>query len=335
MLDIEKIWYRGSTVRYALLPLSWLFGVLVFIRRSFYQLGILKTVRLPVPVIVVGNISIGGTGKTPLVEAVAKYFSAKGRRPGIISRGYGGQSKQWPLLVETNSAASLVGDEPLLLAQRANCPVAVGPDRVAAAKMLLTQENCDLIISDDGLQHYRLARDVEIAVIDGVRGLGNRHLLPAGPLRENETRLQSVDIVVVNDGEWPGAYTMQFCLQNAVSLSDNSITKSLASFKGQTVHAVAGIGRPERFFRSLQGLGLDLKTHPFPDHYRFNSGDCEFSDDLAVLMTEKDAVKVREFAVKNQYYVPISVELDKAVYNSIEKKIALKEGSSLNRCRLD
>ena len=292
MLNFQKIWYQKSPLSFLLLPLSWLFGGIVIVRRALYQNGWKKVINLPVPVIVVGNITIGGTGKTPLVASIVKHLMANGMHPGIISRGYRGQSKQWPLLLNSQSSARLVGDEPLLLFHQCQCPVAVGPNRVETAKMLLEKAKCDVVVSDDGLQHYRLGRAVEIAVIDGARKLGNGRYLPAGPLREKPARLKSVDIIVVNDGEWPQAYNMTYTLTRAVNLVDKQNYRPLADFCDQTVHAVAGIGHPERFFNSLRQLGLTIIMHPFPDHHIFRRGDCEFEDDLAVLMTEKDAVKI-------------------------------------------
>ena len=320
-LDIDQIWYRNSVLSYILLPFAWLFAAIAMLRRLAYRFGILKVVSLPVPVIVVGNITVGGTGKTPLVASIVNHLLSVGRRPGIISRGYRGDSEQWPVLLDAQSSARLVGDEPLMLFQRCGCPVVVGPDRIAAAKMLLAQTPCDVIVSDDGLQHYRLERQVEIAVIDGVRKFGNGRCLPAGPLREKPTRLRSVDIVVVNDGDWPNAYKMSFTLQAAVSLQDNTITRPLSDFQAGSIHAVAGIGHPDRFFNSLRDLGLSVIEHPFPDHHSFRREDCVFEDDFPVVMTEKDAVKYSEFSVINQYYVPISVTLDEEVYRIIEKKI--------------
>lgn len=260
--------------------------------------------------IVVGNLTVGGSGKTPLVIRLIELLQEIGHRPGIISRGYKGQAKDWPRSVSPCSDPGEVGDEPVLLARRCGCPVMVGPDRIAATQALLKTHHCDIIVSDDGLQHYRLNRDLEIAVIDGNRRLGNGFCLPAGPLREPRWRLRSVDFVVGNGTAQKGEYLMILEGERAINLVDPSVTCSLAGFRGALIHAIAGIGDPSRFFRYLQERGIRTVEHPFPDHHPFVASDLEFGDDLPVLMTEKDAVKCRKLASDSCWYVPVRAQLD-------------------------
>lgn len=312
---LQAIWYQGGPAPLSLRPLSWLFGLLVWLRRGLYRVGVLRTERLPVPVIVVGNLTVGGTGKTPLTLWLAGELRALGLRPGIVLRGYGGRASA-PQLVDADADAVSVGDEALLLARRSGCPVAVGRDRVAAARLLLGQ-GVQLIIADDGLQHLRLGRDVGIAVIDGVRGFGNGRLLPAGPLREPVSALARAALVVQNGGEgsrYPGALRMQLAgelllpLQAPPGATGAAHGLPLAQWRGRSVHAVAGIGNPERFFASLRAAGLELRPHAFADHHAFSAADLAFGDDLPVLMTEKDAVKCRSCAGPQHWYLPVTAQ---------------------------
>ncbi len=262
------------------------------------------------PVIVVGNISVGGTGKTPLVIWLATVLEDNGYRPGVISRGYGGRASVWPQLVTSDSDPALVGDEPILIARRTRCPIAVAPRRNAAARALLEAHGCDVLISDDGLQHYGLLRDIEIAVIAGERGLGNGWCLPAGPLREPPSRLREVDFVVTQGRVLDGSLVMRLHGEQALNLLDPCVVQPLEAFAGRRIHAVAGIGNPKRFFDDLARIGLELNAHPFPDHHRFTAADLEFGDEHPVLMTEKDAVKCRAFAKAHHWYVPVTAQPD-------------------------
>ncbi len=299
------IWYKDPFIGVWLMPLGFLFSDAVRFRKFLYRHGVLKTHTLPVPVIVVGNITVGGTGKTPLIIWLAGFLKASGFKPGIISRGYGGQAESWPQRVTADSDAKHVGDEALLIAKQTGCPMAVGPLRVDAANLLLRQADCTVILSDDGLQHYALNRDIEIAVIDGERRFGNGYCLPAGPLREPIERLQSVDFVIVNgEKSEENEFSMQLVGDTLVNLITGE-QKSLQEFNGVDCHALAGIGNPERFFKLLEAAGLMCITHGFPDHYPFQRGDIEFSDNKPVLMTEKDAVKCRAFAGKQHWYLPV------------------------------
>lgn len=306
---LERIWYRPHhPLSLLLAPLGWLNMLLVALRRRGYREGFFHSVSLPVPVIVVGNISIGGTGKTPFVIWLVHWLQRAGYRPGVVSRGYGGKAASWPQQVRPDSAPDLVGDEPVLLARHCRCPVAVGPDRVAAAHALLEHHDCDILVADDGLQHYALVRDLEIAIIDGDRRHGNGRCLPAGPLRERPARLLDVDIIVCNGRPQRGEFSMTLAGRHVHRVGDSGTVRPLGSFKGQ-VHAVAGIGNPDRFFRQLRRQGLEVIEHPLPDHHPIVPGDVTFDDGLPVLMTEKDAVKCEPFADDLHWVLPVEAEL--------------------------
>jgi tetraacyldisaccharide 4'-kinase len=239
-----------------------------------------------------------------------------------VSRGYGGGAAQWPQGVAADSDPLLVGDEPVLIARRTGCPVVVAPRRAAAAKKILADYACDVIVCDDGLQHYALARDLEIAVMDGARRLGNRRCLPAGPLRETPARLRTVDLIVVNGAGLPGECKMRLAGDVAYSLSDPNARYELRHWQGGAVHGVAGIGNPERFFAHLRALGLEVREHPFPDHHRFRAEDLHFADELPVIMTEKDYVKCRGFAQAHHWYVPVTARLDTDCEQRLQQLLA-------------
>lgn len=300
------VWYKDPFIGTWLMPLGFVFSDITKFRKFLYRIGVKKSHKLPVPVIIVGNITVGGTGKTPLVIYLAKLLQEAGYKPGIISRGYGGQALEAAERVSINSKPDRVGDEALLIAKHSNCPVVVGANRVEAAKMLLSQGDCNLVLSDDGLQHYALQRDIEIAVVDGERRFGNGYCLPAGPLRESIDRLQSVDFVVVNgQAEEPNEFSMAITGNLAINLLTGE-EKPLADFTGQRCHALAGIGNPGRFFKLLADAGIPCDQHAFPDHYAFKANDISLAGDNPVLMTEKDAVKCTAFASPRHWYVPIS-----------------------------
>ena len=324
---IEALWYRVSFWHVFLLPLSWVFSILVALRRSLYRMGLLKSFRVPVPVVVVGNITVGGTGKTPLVLWLARFLSENGYRPGIVSRGYGG-STETPREVTNDAQASQVGDEPVLLAARGGCPVWVGRDRVVAVQALLAKyPRVNVIIADDGLQHYRLRRDVEIAVLDGERSVGNGFLLPAGPLRESVARLREVDAVVLNGGGTAqpdaGRTTYPMTLEGSVlyHLADPAQTATAESFHGGKVHAIAGIGNPARFFRHLEALGVSIVPHAFPDHHAYKTADLDFHDGAPIVMTEKDAVKCRELAVDRCWVLAVDARVPAALGSAILERL--------------
>lgn len=329
MHPFEKHWQRFTWVSLLLTPLSVLFAGVSGLRRAAYRSGVLRRHRLPVVVVVVGNISAGGTGKTPTTLWLAQALRDRGHKPGIVSRGYGGSARL--MEVDEDSDPAIVGDEPALLASRAACPLVIGRDRVAAARLLLANHPAvDVILSDDGLQHYRLMRDVEIAVIDGARGIGNGWLLPSGPLRESASRLHAVDAIVMN-GKMPQfgsvpEFSMSLHGSLLRNLRDPASTRPIASFADTPSHALAGIGNPQRFFEQLRRQGLSINTHAFADHHPYAASDLEFGDDLPVIMTEKDAIKCRSFARDNWWMLPVEAQIDPGLADLVNQKITLARG---------
>ena len=310
MREPPRFWYAPDLPGALLAPLGWVVALFTVLRRAAYRAGLRRSWQVGCPVVVVGNLAVGGTGKTPLVIAVAKLLSRHGLRVGIVCRGYRGSAHRWPRQVRPDSDPERVGDEAVLLARRAGVPVAAGPNRIAAARILVRRSKCDVILSDDGLQHLRLARDVEIVVVDGVRRHGNGRCMPAGPLREPLGRLASVDLVVVNGGEErQGELAMQLVAGDAESLNDAGTTRPLDSFRDSPVHAVCAIGHAERFFRTLEDHGLTIVRHPFPDHHPFSGEEIRFAGGAPVLMTEKDAVKCERFADDRHWCVPVDATL--------------------------
>jgi tetraacyldisaccharide 4'-kinase len=305
--SIEQLWRRRGLLAWLLLPLSLIFLAAVWLRRLAYRTGLLRSVRLPVPVVVVGGIAVGGSGKTPLIIWLAQRLRELGKRPGIVSRGYGGDY-QGVHRVDDDDSAAEVGDEPLLIRRRGNCPVFVGRRRPAAAQALLAECDCDVILCDDGLQHYALARDVEIAVIDR-RGFWNGFLLPAGPLREPQSRLATVNAVVGND--WPGPADFRMRLEGSLfcRLDDRGATCAADELSGLRLHAMAGIGEPERFFDHLAAIGLHFEAHVFPDHHVYRAADLDFAGD-AIVTTEKDAVKLAGLASMPVWVLPVSAVVE-------------------------
>ncbi|MDX1748958.1 MAG: tetraacyldisaccharide 4'-kinase [Methylophaga sp.] len=314
-------WYRPSLASLLLRPVSWLYRLIISLRRQAYRKGLYEQLSLPVPVIVVGNISVGGSGKTPFVIWLAQYLQNQGWHPGIISRGYGGKAQHYPCSVHLNSLAAEVGDEPLLIHQRTHCPVVVAPDRVAAGQQLLAENSCNVIITDDGLQHYRLQRDMEIVIIDAKRGLGNQLCLPAGPLREPLSRLETVDFTIFHGESDSQRLTMQLQLQQAIQLKNNNRHTALTEFAENPIYAVAGIGHPQRFFDQLQQHGLTIIPHAFADHHAYTEADFQFAEAYPILMTEKDAVKCQGFATENMWYVPAEAKLSPSLGPAIDKKL--------------
>lgn len=320
-------WTRITGLTLLLSPLSWLYRAAITLRRWLYGVGLLRRTTLAVPVIVVGNISVGGTGKTPLVIWLAERLRQAGYTPGIISRGYGGAANAIQA-VHANDDPAICGDEPVLMARRTACPVWIGKRRVAAARALLaTNPACNVVISDDGLQHYALARDFEIAVIDGARGLGNGRLLPAGPLREAPSRLREVDAVVVRGLSpspvpyAPSPLVMTLEASRARNVRDPNLEVTPDHFRGLRVHAVAGIGNPQQFFDALTRLGIAHTPHPFDDHHAFRAADLAFGDCDAILMTEKDAVKCERFANDTYWALPADAVVDEALLQRVLQKI--------------
>ncbi|MFO1303716.1 MAG: tetraacyldisaccharide 4'-kinase [Burkholderiales bacterium] len=326
---VVAAWYepRPTFAAWLAWPLSLLFGAVGDLRRALHARGILPVERLPVPVIVVGNITAGGSGKTPLVIALAEALRARGFHPGIVSRGHGGRGGVAPVTPETDPA--IAGDEPPIIAA-AGFPVWVGRERARAGRALLAAHpGCDVVLCDDGLQHYALARDVEICVIDDSRGFGNGLLMPAGPLRERASRLSAVDAVVrlaADPSRLDGAHDGRSTVMTHEPLPwrnvrDPALTDDGARFRGEGLHAIAGIGNPQRFFAMLRKLGIAAVEHPFPDHHPFTPGDLAFPGATAILMTAKDAVKCASFADERSWYLPIRAVVDPSLVALVEKKI--------------
>lgn len=331
MKSIHHYWQTLNFVSVVLAPISAVFCLLVAIRRTLYQIGLLKSISSQLPIIVVGNIYIGGNGKTPFVIWLAEQLKSKGYRPGIVSRGYGALSEQqsghsWPRQVDLNQNHQLYGDEPLLIHQATQCPVVIDPVRNRAVKKLQQDTNCNVIISDDGLQHYAMSRFIEINITDAQRLYGNNLCLPAGPLREARGRLKTVDYIVYNvsrnketnldDSDSKKHFTMDYKVQSLIPLvmnsnkADDGQTMTLEQFQGKIVHAVAGIGEPDNFFNLLKQSGLTVIEHSFADHHQYQLKDFCFETSHPIIMTEKDAVKCRDFDLPRCWYLPIKAEID-------------------------
>jgi len=315
---LHRVWYEGALSYLVLLPLSGLYWLLITLRRGLYGIGILGSHRAIVPVVVVGNITAGGTGKTPVTIWLSRELRDRGFSPGIVSRGYGGSKSSTSMRVDPASDPDVVGDEPVLLAQRTGCPVVVDVNRARAAQMLV-DDGVDVIIADDGLQHYRLERTYEICVVDGSRGLGNRLLLPAGPLRETLDRLGEVDQVLINGRMSESSAALTAVEQNAIEFElvaaevrrlNGSLTRPIKGFAGTTVHAVAAIGNPARFFDMLRTHGIQVIEHALQDHAKISASDLEFGDNFEVLITEKDAVKLKRVTVDKIWAVPVDLTID-------------------------
>ena len=310
-----KHWGRRGVPARLLWPVSLLFGFAVVLRRWSYRLRVFKSYKVEIPIIVVGNLSVGGAGKTPLVLWIADFLRRNGRKPGIVSRGYGGtveKGKEAKAATIASDPAE-IGDEPMLLSRRSGCPVWVCADRVLAATTLHRENpEVDVIIADDGLQHYALRRDLEICVVDA-HGLGNRWLLPAGPLREPLSRLGSADAVLTHgDVNGVKGFPLKLHGEKLANLVNGTDVRAVKSFAGQKVHAVAGIGDPKRFFLQLAHFGLKIVPHPFPDHHVFNAKDLDFGDAAPVVMTEKDAVKCKRIAKPNHWVFAVDAVPDPA-----------------------
>ncbi|GKX62548.1 tetraacyldisaccharide 4'-kinase [Pragia fontium] len=307
---IERIWSGESKWYLLLLPLSWLYGLVSGIRRLGYRCGLLKSWRAPLPIVVVGNLTAGGNGKTPVVIWLVENLQQQGIKVGVVSRGYGGKAERYPLVLEQTTTTDMAGDEPVLIFQRTGAPVAVAPDRASAVKALLSQYPLDVIITDDGLQHYALQRDIELVVIDGVRRFGNGWWLPAGPMRERAGRLASVDAIITNGGlAHRNEIPMVLKPGEAINLVSGE-RKAVTDLKH--IVAMAGIGHPPRFFQTLASLNIvPEQTHAFADHQPYSESLLSplANAGQVLLMTEKDAVKCRSFAAQNWWYLPVDAEL--------------------------
>jgi tetraacyldisaccharide 4'-kinase len=327
---VVTAWYTPRTTLLAavLWPLSLIFRIAVAARRWLYRVGVLASTRLRVPVVVVGNITVGGAGKTPLVLALADALTARGWHPAVVSRGYGGSARA-AQAVSNDDDPDVVGDEPLILTA-AGYPVWIGADRAAAGRGAIdAHPACDVVLSDDGLQHYRLARTVEIAVVDAARAFGNGFMLPAGPLREPVSRLSDVDAVVRLQASGastpPAANGRETVMTHAPQpwrhVRDDGRVADPSAWRGGEVHAVAGIGHPQRFFDMVRAMGITAIEHPFPDHHRFAPGELAFPGAAAVLMTQKDAVKCAGIADDRHWYLPLKATIDPALVTLVENKI--------------
>ena len=304
------IWYDKNFWQLLLTPFSAAYQVVFRCRRLAFSKGLFRAYRPSVPVLVVGNISVGGTGKTPLSIWLALKLLAYGYRPGIVCSGYGGKADFWPQQVRPDSDWTVVGDEALLIARQVEgIPVAVGPIRADSVEALVDKHDVDIIVSDDGLQHYALERDIEIAVVVGVRRLGNGRCLPSGPLRESPARLEDVDLIVCKGIAGRGEFPMKFSAHYLRAVNRPEIQVGVADFPQRIVHAVAGIGNPNSFFTLLRSFGFELNEHIFPDHYALTAEDLTFGDGLPVIMTEKDSVKCEVFDREDIWCLPVRAEL--------------------------
>lgn len=331
------IWYGNSAKKYLFLPVTILYRILLLLRKALYRSGIFKKHFFDVPIIVVGNITVGGTGKTPLVIALAKLLREAGYSPGVVSRGYGSQAPAYPYFVDSRSLVKYAGDEPVLIASRSGVPVAIDPHRYRATDYLIKFHACDIILTDDGLQHDALARDIEIVVIDGGRRLGNGHCLPMGPLREPPKRLESVDYILLN-GEVSAIEltakqsTMRLVAGELETLDAKHHVSADEWTLSRQVHAVAGIGNPQRFYQTLQQLGFDVVEHGFADHHKFTENDFNFGDDLPVIMTEKDTVKARTLqGLQNCWMLPVVAELEPEFTRSLLDRLGRLPKNAVRR----
>jgi len=314
-----KSWQRADGLTIVLWPLSVVYRCLFAMNKLRYRFGFAASYRAPVPVIVVGNISVGGTGKTPLVVFLVEALREAGYTPGVISRGYGGRSDRYPVLVDFNTPAEVCGDEPALIVRRTGVPLCVGPDRSASIKLLLKNNEIDVVVSDDGLQHFAMQRDIEICLIDKTSPQTNHFLLPAGPYREGKSRLSSIDFLVSHRTQEnsDGGVSMRLEAGKVQPVVD---TNTREFPEDQRIHAIAGIGNPQRFFTTCTRLGLQFDEHVFPDHHRFRKSDIDFAG-AAVLMTEKDAVKCQEIADHCHWYLPVDAKLSAGFIEQLIKKL--------------
>ncbi len=333
-MSVERRWlnacYSNSSSLLLLAPLSWLFSLMSAVRRKILQ-RLYQGRRFSVPVAVVGNISVGGSGKTPLIIALVNALNKRGYTAGVVSRGYGGAANAYPLLVTSQTPVDQSGDEPLLIARLCGCPVVVDPDRVRAVEFLLHETCCDIVLSDDGLQHYRLHRDIEIAVVDAARGLGNGRMLPSGPLRESPSRLSQVDFVVLNGSgadigaelDLVGAHHVELQALGLRHIASNVLTPVDMWKGGKKAHAVCGIGHPDRFAQTLTTLGFEVILSSVNDHQHLSSDDLTFGDDLPVIITSKDAVKYSGVIPENLWVLEVEMSISDDFVDSLTEQAGL------------
>jgi tetraacyldisaccharide 4'-kinase len=311
------IFWKKNVFAYFLWPFSWLYRFLFFVRKQLYRFNIKKIHYFPVPVIVVGNLTVGGSGKTPLVIEIARFLKTQGFKPGVVTRGYGGKAQHYPLQVDEYSRPCEVGDEALLIIRSVDCPVFVDPQRTRAVKKLLAKKNCDVILSDDGLQHFALGRSLEIAVIDGDRRFGNGFCLPAGPLREPVSRLKSIKLKVTKGHAQENEFAMQLIPDYFYQLINPQNKQKAPYFYGKSLHAVAGIGNPEQFFKTLRALGLSFQAHPFPDHHFFKQKEFTFGEEVIIIMTEKDGVKCQGWVDPRLWCLKTKTKVDDRFFSAL------------------
>ncbi|KZX60228.1 tetraacyldisaccharide 4'-kinase [Halioglobus sp. HI00S01] len=318
MGTLEAAWYRGAVWLWLLRPLEWLYRILTALRRGAYGRGLIRAYRCDRPLVIVGNITVGGTGKTPVVIALVEALKQRGLRPGVVSRGYGATAhiSAFPHQVSLSSNASDCGDEPLLIYRRTGVPVVVAPRRAEAIKALLANADIDVVISDDGLQHYAMARDLEIAVIDAERGLGNGFCLPAGPLREPQSRLKTVDRVIYRGGDVSDS-SVTYQPQCWVNVSSGAMRPLDSFVDAATLAAIAGIGQPQQFFDTLTDLSIAAAQTVFPDHHDYSAEDFASLEGQTVLMTEKDAVKCASLAGDDAWFLRIDAVLPQSLIERV------------------
>lgn len=318
--SLLKSWKKPTLLTGLLKPFSQVYKGAFALRKQAYKQGVFNSYRAPVPVVVVGNLTVGGTGKTPLVIYLVEQLRAQGLNPGVISRGYSGEAPEYPFEVTKNSDVAHSGDEPALIVKRTGVPMMVGPDRKQSIEAMLSKHAIDVVISDDGLQHLALKRDIEICIIDDTSPHENEHLLPAGPYREPLTRLMSVDFIVRHGGE-VGNADNQFAMHLQADAPIPLVSQGGVEFPvNSSIHAVAGIGNPQRFFDTCESLQYTFEAHRFPDHHHFTAGDIEFGSDT-VLMTEKDAVKCQDFADQRHWYLPVNAQISEGLINALMAKL--------------
>ncbi|MBN2689489.1 MAG: tetraacyldisaccharide 4'-kinase [Gammaproteobacteria bacterium] len=325
MIKTPKFWYKKNILAYLLWPLSLIYFLVIKLRYFCYKINLFKTYYSNIPIIIVGNITAGGSGKTPFVIWLTKFLQKQGFKPAIISRGYKSRTPYYPYLVTANDSWQEAGDEPLLIAKRTNCPVVIGANRAASVQKIQQATDCNIIISDDGLQHYALARDFEICLVD--EKIQNNFLLPAGPLREPKSRLKTCDLII--DRKYRKLKSIKFINMQQRHPGEGRdpalMTKqNLNYFANKKVHAIAGIANPQSFFDTLQKLKIDIIEHPFPDHHVFLEQDFKFNDNLPIIMTEKDAVKCADLPIKNAWYLLIDIEPSEDVIYKLQHNLASK-----------
>ncbi len=320
---VRQIWYGNQTPGLWRKILAAVFKNLVFTRKWCYQKGFFKKRKLKVPVIVIGNITAGGGGKTPMVIWLVNHLKSLGYKPGIISRGYGGKRKVEPFFVTPHANPAASGDEPLLMAKLTNVPVMVGKNRFQAGHKLISQYGVNIIVSDDGMQHYALQRDIEIIMLDGTWKTGNNMFIPAGPLREPLERLTEADLVI-HKGISRHTYYYSLGIDCIYALNHVTNKKQPAEFRNQKIHAIAGIANPSSFFRLLASQGLAVIKKPLPDHHIFEPKDFEFNDDLSIIITEKDAVKCHHFKFKNVWVARLKVIPTESTITAINELLSKK-----------